>query len=238
MPAGAGTVASRQSRPPNPIDAAAARWGVPAWLLWGVFGVESDFGANLGPSSAGAEGPFQFLPSTAALYHVDTSSLASSADGAAHYLHDLHRRLGSWDAALRAYSGGGYGAQEAAQKAQTVSGDTIPVSILDYLFPKKGSPGDFFGPKGGLGGLKDLGGGIAGLLGDLPAVLGALSKLLTLALSVQFWIRAGKAFAGLTLLYMGLHALTGQGPSVGSAAKTGAELGVGAKVATAAKARW
>jgi hypothetical protein len=100
------------------VQEAAARWHVPYWILYGVWGVESGFGANKGPSSAGAEGDFQFIPGTAAEYHVDVHSLASSANGAAHYLHDLFKRFGSWDRALRSYSANGYGLDTVRQKAK------------------------------------------------------------------------------------------------------------------------
>lgn len=93
------------------VVAAAMMWGVSPKTLWGVYGTESGFGTNLGPSSAGAEGPFQFLPSTAAKYGVDVHDFGSSARGAAHYLHDLGAD-GNPDSAATAhaldlYSGGG-----------------------------------------------------------------------------------------------------------------------------------
>ncbi len=102
------------------IDKAAKKWHVPNTILWGVFGIESAYGTNLGPSSAGAMGPFQFLPSTGKQYGLDSNNinqLAPSADAAAHYLHDLFARTGSWDKALRAYSGGGYGLSEVQKQA-------------------------------------------------------------------------------------------------------------------------
>ena len=53
--------------------AAAKRYGFAEdWYILAAVGkVESDHGANMGPSSAGAMGPMQFLPSTWAQYGVD-----------------------------------------------------------------------------------------------------------------------------------------------------------------------
>jgi hypothetical protein len=48
--------------------AAASSCGVPWSVLAGVASVESDFGTNLGPSSAGAYGYAQFMPGTWAAY--------------------------------------------------------------------------------------------------------------------------------------------------------------------------
>jgi hypothetical protein len=42
-------------------------------VLAAINGIESGFGANLGPSSAGAEGWMQFMPSTWAVYGVDAN---------------------------------------------------------------------------------------------------------------------------------------------------------------------
>lgn len=46
-------------------------YGVPWSLLAAINSIESAFGTNMGPSSAGALGPMQFLPATWARYGVD-----------------------------------------------------------------------------------------------------------------------------------------------------------------------
>lgn len=56
---------------------------------------------------------------------------------------------------------------------------------------------------------------IAGTLTD-AAALGSIAALLT---SSQFWVRLGEALLGVLLLYLGLHALTGNSNSVGDQAK-------------------
>lgn len=94
------------------INDAAAEFGVPAGLLAADLFVESSFNPKA-LSPAGAQGIAQFMPETAKQYGVDVHSPASSIRGQAHYLRDLFDQLGSWDAALEAYSGNtaGYAAK-------------------------------------------------------------------------------------------------------------------------------
>lgn len=106
------------------IQAAAQKYGVPAGILMGVYGMETSYGADVTTSSAGAKGSFQFIQSTAAQYHypytnaTDPGTFGQQVDAAAHYLSDLFHQTGSWDAAVRSYSGGGYGLAEVAAKSK------------------------------------------------------------------------------------------------------------------------
>ncbi len=89
------------------VSAAAARRGVDVGILQGIYGAESNFGHHAGRSSAGAMGPFQFMPGTAAQYGVDVNSLASSADGAARYMARLVQHYhGDIKKAVAAYNWG------------------------------------------------------------------------------------------------------------------------------------
>jgi hypothetical protein len=87
------------------INAAAAQYGVPPQILSNLIGAESSFNPN--EVTGNHRGLGQFSPETAKEYHVDVNDAASSIEGAAHYLSDLHARMGSWVDALGAYSGQG-----------------------------------------------------------------------------------------------------------------------------------
>jgi hypothetical protein len=87
------------------IAAIEKKYGLPAGLLLGQWGTESSFGKNIGMSSAGAMGHFQFMPGTASQYGVRIGDFDSELDGAARYMSDLHRQKGSWKGAAFAYNG-------------------------------------------------------------------------------------------------------------------------------------
>jgi len=89
----------------NLFTSAAARYGVDASLLAAVASQESGFDAGA-VSAAGAQGLMQFMPATAKGLGVNPSDPASSVDGAARYLLQLTRELGSADLALAAYNAG------------------------------------------------------------------------------------------------------------------------------------
>lgn len=64
--------------------------GLPSGLLDSVWSAESARGKNMGPSRAGAQGHFQFMPGTAKRYGLeDPSDLEQSAIAAGRYLGDL-----------------------------------------------------------------------------------------------------------------------------------------------------
>jgi hypothetical protein len=50
----------------------------------------------------------------------------------------------------------------------------------------------------------------------------ASTAFLSMLTDVKFWIRVGEAVAALILIYMGLHALTGQGPTPSSVVQVAA----------------
>lgn len=83
---------------------------VPTRVLLGLVETESA-GVEGRTSSANAKGLTQFIPGTAAAYHVNTrpGHAQSQLTGAAHYLHDLLKQTGNIRSALVRYSGGATG---------------------------------------------------------------------------------------------------------------------------------
>jgi hypothetical protein len=176
-------------------------------------------------SSAGAQGPFQFIPETAAAYHVDVNNFRSSAMGAAKLLSDLKKQYGSWGAALEHYSGGGYGLEHVKEKSVeggvpvgTGSKKVLtsmglpgqnPLGELLEQFVQPGVPGT---PGGDLKQLNAPSFGL-GFPNELLEASQAVTKFLTLLTDPKFWIRAGMAIGGLILLYISLKALTGTSAS-------------------------
>lgn len=197
------------------IHASADKYHVPAWILWGVFGVETGFGKNVKDSSAGAKGPFQFMPATAKAYDYpltnspNVNEFQKQADAAAHYLSDLKKKYGTWELALRHYSGDGapnhgYGVA-AVKKANAGTPHT----------------GGVVGAVGGAG--NAIGSGestVANAAGD--AVSGtfdgikAIGAFFAALLEHDTWTRVLKVGGGGLLLWMALHEM-GMAPN---AAKT------------------
>lgn len=68
------------------IRDAAKRHGIDPSILWGLYGAETNFGKNTNSSSAGAQGPFQFMPATARAYGIDPHNFGQAANAAAKYL--------------------------------------------------------------------------------------------------------------------------------------------------------
>jgi hypothetical protein len=79
-------VPSRQRQREIIRDAARSQ-GIRPRILWGLYGAETDFGRLAGAtSSAGAQGPFQFMPGTARGLGIDPHDFEEAAYGAAKYL--------------------------------------------------------------------------------------------------------------------------------------------------------
>ena len=113
----------------NYINSASSKYGVPAEILLGVFGKETDFGKDDHTSSTGAMGDMQFEPGTASEYGYPMTDNPTPAqeqqqfDSAAEYLASLYKSSGNWNTALQAYSGGGYGLQDVLSEAKNASGN-------------------------------------------------------------------------------------------------------------------
>lgn len=115
------------------------RYGIPPATLAGVAWVESRFGANKGPSSAGAVGLMQFLPSTAAGLNppFNPNDDRQSIFGAAEYLAELKGQTGSLSAALDFYSGhsSGYVAAVNSAAGQVTGLGAIASAVANFIFP-------------------------------------------------------------------------------------------------------
>jgi hypothetical protein len=200
------------------ITGAATNWHIPSSILWGVYGVESAFGANIATSSAGAQGAFQFMPATAAGYDYpltnspNLSEFQKQADAAAHYLADLVKKHGgNWAAALNEYSGGGgKGYADKVNAAAKVTPSNAPGWAKGIAGAGQAVQ---HGEQAAAGAVSDTAGAIA----DVGKALARIAELLT---SAEFWIRLGEGILGALLLAMGLRSLTGQATTPASVART------------------
>jgi len=190
------------------FTAASKKWNVPSGVLFGVYGMETSFGQNITTSSAGAVGPFQFIPSTAASYGYPLTNRPSDQqflkqlDAAAHYLSDLYHKTGSWNAALQHYSGGGYGLAQVQKKANTKE-----LAAAGILGPVITWGGDFLSGQTPAQGAASSGGQVSSSVTDF---LGQLTQAST-------WFRVLKVIGGVILLVLGLRQLAAAaGASVGS----------------------
>ena len=100
------------------FKAAGTRYGIPWTVLAAIGQVESGFGANDGPSSAGALGPMQFEPSTWALYGAG-GNIMDPADAipAAARLLVANGAPGNLQQALLAYNDAGWYVTEVLDQA-------------------------------------------------------------------------------------------------------------------------
>lgn len=86
------------------IAAAASKYGVPFWILWGIYRAESAWGQN--PAGAGS-GWFGLIGSGAGGVNPG-SNLQQDAEIAASTLAQLYKQYGSWALAIQHYSGNSY----------------------------------------------------------------------------------------------------------------------------------
>src|SRR4051812_11289326 len=122
-------------------QAAATQYDVPWQVLAAINEVETNWGANMGPSSAGAVGWMQFLPSTWRHFGVDANGdgVTNPEDpvdaifSAAHYLHEAgaENDLGR---AIFAYNHGNWYVDEVVRRAVELG--SIPEDLLTALTEK------------------------------------------------------------------------------------------------------
>lgn len=100
------SVAESRKRFGSVLDAAAARFSVPASIVRAVAYVESRWNPAAG-SGKGAVGLMQLMPQTAQSLGVnDRTDPEQNANGGAKFLAQLYARAGSWPVALAAYNWG------------------------------------------------------------------------------------------------------------------------------------
>ena len=108
---GAPTASSGAGGKKKLLSSLESAWGLPAGVLWEMYGQETSYGKGKMISPKGAKGPFQFMDKTAAQYGLSNPmDFDASARAAANYMHDLLAKYGNLRQALMAYNGGGKGA--------------------------------------------------------------------------------------------------------------------------------
>jgi soluble lytic murein transglycosylase-like protein len=122
--------------------AAAARWGVPLPWLLAIGYTESKFQPRA-VSSAGARGPFQFMPATwqvasarAGYPAAQPEEWEASAHAAAWLLSALHRQFGDYTLAAAAYNAGAGSVLRAGRKVPAIPQTQRYVAAVARRWPQ------------------------------------------------------------------------------------------------------
>lgn len=201
------------------ITAAANAYGLSPQTLLGVYGTESAYGTNLGPSSAGARGPFQFLPSTGTKYGLNSTTInefGPSLTAAAQYLKSLGANAVANSAqtiqALNNYNGNKGGTSLTSYASSVLSNGQTPAGLIkDVALAPSGAYTDLttllFG--GGASSPTDIVGSTLGTGGtQIANAVGATNPIsgIEAAVSGLFtnWLRIVEFLAGAVLGIFGL----------------------------------
>lgn len=84
----------------------ASKYGVPQQVASAIMNIESSGGTNIGPSSAGAVGPMQIMPKTAAALGGDPNNPYQNIDMGLKTLGQNFKQTGNWDDAAAGYNYG------------------------------------------------------------------------------------------------------------------------------------
>jgi len=108
---------------------------LPPGLLNSIYQAESGGGRNMGPSRAGALGPFQFMPGTAQRFGLtDPMDTAASASAAARYMQSLLTMFGGdVDKAAAAYNWGEGNVQRQIRQYGERWREYLPQETQDYI---------------------------------------------------------------------------------------------------------
>jgi cell wall-associated NlpC family hydrolase len=134
---------------------AGQQYGIPWNVLAGIGKVESGHGQNMGPSSAGALGPMQFMPATWAIYGVDGNgdgrrdimNPADAIPGAANYLKhsgapgDLRKAIWAYNHSTPYYLSVMAAAKQYADGNFSIGGDNTAYTGCTAAGPALGSAG-------------------------------------------------------------------------------------------------
>jgi hypothetical protein len=188
------------------IQEAAQGTGLPESVVAAQNYAESGYGTNLGPSSAGALGPWQFEPTTwnqLGLPPGEENSWPVSTQGYITYMKQLlQEEDGNVRNALAAYNAGpnnisaGYGYADSILAA---AGQSQSVSV-------SGSGTDTSGASLGGGVL----GSLSGVVSSLSSIADVFKDIDTVVMDVlnpAFWLRIVSFFAGVLLLIAGIWCL-------------------------------
>lgn len=88
------------------VDKMAAKYGVPASHVRAIFQIESSGGKNVGPSRAGAVGPFQLMPGTAKEVGVNINDPYENIEGGVKYYAKMLKQFRDPILAAAAYNAG------------------------------------------------------------------------------------------------------------------------------------
>lgn len=156
--------------------------GVPPSIALAVAKVESGVSqwtstGALVTSSAGAQGVFQLLPSTAAGLGVDPADVNGNIQGGIAYLKQLYNQYGNWSDALAAYNWGPGNVNKAAS-----AGTSIPGQVANYVAAVLGISGSSPAPASSAEALSSSVPGSGDVLASL--VPGGASTIALVALGV------------------------------------------------------
>ncbi len=150
--------------------------GLPAGLLWGTYGAESSYGADKRTSKAGAIGPMQIMPATAAAYPGKDPRKLDDAIYIASMEHkrNLEQFGGNIPKAAAAYNWGSGNMAEYLKSGVGTKGQPMPDETKDYVAKILRNMGLYNGPQAPTATASAAGGGIGQQ--DIRALVAAIAR--------------------------------------------------------------